>query len=271
MNLTPDSFSDGGALATARDAVARARRLAAEGADALDLGGESTRPGAGRVPESEQIARTVPVIAALRAAGVDLPVTIDTTRSAVARAALDAGADAINDVSGGEDDDAMLPLAAERSCGVILMHRLTLPERDVYSTGYAHEPEYTGGVVHAVRGALSLAVARAGDHGVTPERVLVDPGLGFGKSVSQNAELLLAAPAFEDLAAGVLIGASRKSFLAGGRGLSPDQRDPASVSAAALALARGARCFRVHDVASHRRALDAADARLAPKSLARIG
>jgi len=267
MNLTPDSFSDGGVLATPADAVARAQRLRDEGADALDLGGESTRPGAKRVPEPEQIARTSPVIAAIRAAGVDLPITIDTTRAIVARAALDAGADAVNDVSAGEDDDAMLPLVREHACGVILMHRLTLPERDAYSTDYAHEPKYTSGVVHAVRAALTRAVERADEHGVTPERVLVDPGLGFGKSVRQNAELLVAAPTLAPLAAGVLIGASRKSFLAGDSGLLPEERDPASVAAGVLALASGARCFRVHDVASHRIALDAADALIAQKSL----
>ncbi len=259
MNLTPDSFSDGGELPTREAIVARAQQLADDGADAFDLGGESTRPGAQPVSEDEQIKRTTPSIEAIRAAGVELPITIDTTRANVARAALDAGADAINDVSAATDDPAMLSLAAERQCGLILMHRLTRPERDVYSTEYEHDPDYTGGVVHAVRAALSEKVNRAVSASVERDAILVDPGLGFGKSVAQNAELLCAAGPLSDLGAGVLIGASRKSFLAAESGLPPAKRDEESVAATIVALSHGARCFRVHNVQTHRRALDAAD------------
>jgi len=259
LNVTPDSFSDGGELADARAAAERARRAADEGADVLDVGGESTRPGAAAVSESEQSARVVPAIEAVRAAGVTLPVTVDTTRSAVARAALDAGADAVNDVSGGTDDDAMLPLIAGRRCGIALMHRLTAPARDSYSTAYAREPVYEGGVVRAVRAALAELVARAEAAGVHREAVLVDPGLGFGKNVSQNAALLRAAGSFNELGAGTLVGASRKSFLAAPDGPAPADRDAESVAAAVIGLLSGARAFRVHAVGPHRRALDAAD------------
>ena len=259
LNVTPDSFSDGGELADAHAAAERARRAAGEGADVLDLGGESTRPGASEVSEAEQIARVVPAIEAVRAAGIALPITVDTTRAAVARAALDAGADAVNDVSGGTDDDAMLPLIAERGCGAALMHRLTAPARDSYSTAYAREPAYEGGVVGAVRAALRERVARAEAAGVPREAVLVDPGLGFGKSVAQNASLLREAGSFNGLAAGTLVGASRKSFLAGPDEPAPADRDAESVAAAVIGLLSGARAFRVHAVGPHRRALDAAD------------
>ena len=260
LNATPDSFSDGGELATLAAVVDRARSMASDGADALDVGGESTRPGAARVSEAEQIARTAPAIEAIRGAGITLPITIDTTRAAVARAALEAGADAINDVSGGTEDDEMLPLAASRGCGIILMHRLTTPERDSFSTEYMRAPDYPGGVVRAVRGALEELLGRAVRAGVAPGSVVVDPGIGFGKSVAQNGLLVHSAGVFNELGAGALVGASRKSFLSCGTVTRPAERDAASVGAAALALASGARFFRVHNVSDHRLALDALDA-----------
>jgi len=260
LNVTPDSFSDGGELGSPAAAAERARAMADAGADVLDVGGESTRPGAERVSETEQIARTARAIEAIRAAGIELPVTIDTTRAAVARAALEAGADAINDVSGGADDEAMLPLAGERGCGVILMHRLTTPQRDKFSTEYSSAPAYPGGVVRAVRAALRSLLERAIEHGLGPGSIVVDPGLGFGKSVPQNGLLLRHAGAFGDLGCGALIGASRKSFLSSGNTTRAHERDPASVAAAAVALASGARFFRVHNVGDHRSALDALDA-----------
>ena len=161
LNATPDSFSDGGAHDTAGAALARARRAVDEGADLLDIGGESTRPGAARVDEGEQIARVVPVIGAIRDAGIGVPITVDTTRAAVARAALDAGADAVNDISAMGDDPSMAGLVSSRGCGVVLMHRLTTPERDSYSDAYDEDPEY-GDVVARVSAALGAAVgARA--------------------------------------------------------------------------------------------------------------
>lgn len=260
LNVTPDSFSDGGELPTPQAVAARARDLAEQGADALDIGGESTRPGAEPVSEREQIGRVLPAIAAVRDAGITLPITVDTTRAAVAEAALDAGADAINDVSGGTDDPDLLPLAARRGVGVILMHRLRAPARDAYSTAYAREPVYEGGVIRAVRWALEERVRAARDAGVDGRAIIVDPGVGFGKSVEQNRELIREVRRFHGLGAGVLIGASRKSFLTAGREIPPGRRDPESVGAALAAHVAGAHILRVHDLKWHRRSLDAAAA-----------
>ncbi len=259
MNLTPDSFSDGGELASEASIVERARCLVGHGADALDLGGESTRPGSASVPEAEQITRVVPAIAAIRQAEIVLPITVDTTRAAVAIAALNAGADAVNDVSGGTDDAAMLPMLAKRGAGVILMHRLTVPASDSYSTDYKQSPVYEDGVVAAVDEALGYLFKQAVEAGIVPESILLDPGLGFGKSVEQNNEVLAKVGTFAGRSAGVLVGASRKSFLSPDGRVPPAQRDPLSVQAALTGLAAGARCFRVHNVKAHREVLDKAD------------
>jgi len=256
LNVTPDSFSDGGQLPTPQAAAEHARRLVNDGADVLDIGGESTRPGAVRVSIEEQITRTVPAIEAIHRAGIGVPLTIDTTRAEVARAALEAGADAVNDVSGGTEDEGMLPLVAARSSGIILMHRLAPPDQDVYSTEYQSEPVYEGGVIEHVVRSIGSLVDDALRNGIAAESVLVDPGLGFGKSVTQNLRLLRAADRFQSLGAGVMIGTSRKSFLGGP---SPEERDAASVGAAAAAMACGARCFRVHNVRIHREALNVLD------------
>lgn len=258
LNITPDSFSDGGRFLAPDAALARAVAALNEGADALDIGGESTRPGAPSVPPDEQIARVVPVIRAIRAAGIDAPITIDTTSSLVAAAALDAGADAINDVSAGRDDPAMLPLAAERQCGVILMHRLRAPSDDRFSTNYAAPPDYTdqGGVVRAVRDFLQSRASTALAAGVPRESICIDPGLGFGKSVADNRALIRAMPEFVTTGYPVLFAASRKSFLArmigpSGEREPPAQRVDASVAAALEGFSAGVRLFRVHDVAAH--------------------
>ncbi len=267
LNITPDSFADGGRLATPALAADAARRAADDGADALDLGAESTRPGASRVPAEEQVRRLIPAIGAIRAAGVGLPITIDTTLSAVARAALDAGADAINDVAAGTEDDAMLALAADRACAIVLMHRLAPPTADRFSDRYDAPPEYPGGVVPAVRAFLSERAAAARAAGVPADRVLLDPGLGFGKSVAQNLELLRATPDLAAVGHPVLSALSRKSFVGRvglGRDSDPSERLPATLALSVLHLQAGARIFRVHDIPEHRQALDAAWAALAP-------
>ncbi len=258
LNITPDSFSDGGQFLSPDTALARAVAAMNEGADALDIGGESTRPGAPSVPPDEQITRVVPVIRAIRAAGIDAPITIDTTSARVASAALEAGADAINDVAAGRDDPAMLPLAAERRRGIILMHRLRAPGDDHYSTDYAAPPDYSalGGVVRAVRDFLKSRAAAALAAGVPPESICIDPGLGFGKSVADNRALIRAMPEFVATGYPVLFAASRKSFLArpigpNGEREPPAQRVESSVTAALEALSAGVRLFRVHDVAAH--------------------
>ena len=211
LNVTPDSFSDGGEFSGVREAVAHARRLLDEGACIIDIGGESVRPGARRVRAREQIARVVPVIRGLRRE-TDALISIDTTRSDVAEAALAAGADIINDVSAGTEDERMLPLAVRRRTGLILMHRLRPPEADSYSDRYLDEPVYDD-VVATVRLYLLKRVEAAVRLGIHPAAVVIDPGLGFGKSVSQSYRLI--ATIGELVATGhpVLSAVSRKSLL----------------------------------------------------------
>ncbi len=260
LNITPDSFSDGGAYNAPIQAVDRAKQMLGEGADALDIGGESTRPGAQRIGANEQIARVCPVIESIRAAGITLPITIDTTRAGVARAALDAGADAINDVSAGAEDEGMLALAAERRCGLILMHRERSPELDRFSDQYDHPP-VRGSVTHRVVDALGAARDRAVRAGVAHECIMLDPGLGFGKDVQQNLELIGTTPRLVALGRPVLSALSRKSFVGRislDRDSSPDERLEGTLACSVLHLSGGACAFRVHDVAPHRAALDAA-------------
>jgi dihydropteroate synthase len=263
LNVTPDSFSDGGRLSSVDAAVHAAVQAIADGATGLDVGGESTRPGAESVPAVEQMRRIEPVIRAVRREiGREPVITVDTTQSKVAEAALDAGADAINDVSGGEDDPQMLALAAKRGCGVVLMHRARKPSADVYSHGYGIEPQYEGGVVASVRAKLRELAARAEANGVPRESVVLDPGLGFGKSVGQNLELIMRTREIVDLGYPVLSGVSRKSFVAAAAGIAkerpPIERAFASVGLSLQHLLNGAMLFRVHDVRAHVEALEAA-------------
>ncbi len=266
LNVTPDSFSDGGAWDTVDAAARAAVAMVQDGADGVDVGGESTRPGAASVPADEQIRRVVPVIRAVRAACGDTPViTIDTTLAPVAAAALDAGADAVNDVSGGLDDPALLPLIAARGCGVVLMHRPVRPAADRYSTHEAH-PGATrygrsdgAGVVDVVAGVLAARIDAALAAGVDAQAIVVDPGLGFGKSVEDNLRLIAETPRLCGLGRPVMSALSRKSFTARAAGL-PDQTPPrervhASVGLTLAHVQRGARIVRVHDVAPHVAAL----------------
>ncbi|MDG2032087.1 MAG: dihydropteroate synthase [Phycisphaerales bacterium] len=249
LNVTPDSFHDGGRHDDPESAAAHALRLVEEGADIIDVGGESTRPGAERVEVSEQIRRTQAVIRLLRAKS-DVVLSIDTTRAAVAEAAIEAGADLINDVSAGAEDPRILEVAAARACGLVLMHRVRPPEQDAWSDSYPQEPDFgPDGVVVAVSRYLAERVDVAIAAGVPRESIAIDPGLGFGKSVRQNLQLLEALPELVGLGAPVLVGASRKSFVgavAGGGG--PEARLSGSLAAAALAAHSGAAVIRSHDV-----------------------
>ena len=264
LNLTPDSFSDGGDLPSTESAVAAAQAAIRDGASMLDIGGESTRPGAQRIPAQEQIRRVVPAILAIRRQSPAIPISIDTTLAPVAQAAIDAGADAINDVAAGLEDPAMLPLAASRGVGLILMHRLRTPDRDRFSDQYAVPPEYPGaeGVVGAVREFLLTRAAAAVNAGVSAACIAVDPGLGFGKTVEQNLELIRGTPRLAELGFPVLSALSRKSFAARAAGLGPETpakaRVEASLGLSVAHLYAGARLFRVHDVRAHRDALIAA-------------
>lgn len=260
LNVTPDSFADGGEYTDIGSALDRAKRAIDEGADMLDIGGESTRPGADRVRVDEQQRRVIPVIEAIRSAGIDVPISIDTTRAAVARAALEAGADAVNDVSAMTEDPEMLGLIVEQSCGVVLMHRMTTPDKDSYSDQYVDSPEYSD-VVAEVRGVLGQQARLLIDAGVERNRIVVDPGLGFGKSVEDNLRLINRTHEILELGYPVMSGLSRKSFVgraALGRDSEPWERVEASVGMSVVHLQCGARIFRVHDVQNHRAALDGA-------------
>ena len=265
LNVTPDSFSDGGELPTPAAAAAAAERAIEAGAVGVDVGGESTRPGAEPVGVEEQIRRVVPAIEAIRRAiGVMAAVSIDTRSPAVAAAAIDAGADIINDVSAGRDDEGMLPLAAARGVGLILMHRLAPARQDRYSDRYDAPPDYSGagGVVQAVRAFLAERARAAQAAGVSAGRIVIDPGLGFGKTVEQNLELIAGTPELSSMHLPVLSALSRKSFTARAAGLGPEtlprDRLAATIGLSVAHLLSGARVFRVHDVGEHVEALGAA-------------
>lgn len=259
LNVTPDSFSDGGDHLDPTLAVDAALRMIADGASIIDIGGESTRPGAQRVDAEEQKRRTLPVIEQLRAK-TDVPISIDTTLASVARAALDAGATIINDVAAGREDGAILELAAERGCGLILMHRRARPEADSFSHEYRDKPRYDD-VVEEVAAFLrerAEAVQRAG---LAAECICLDPGLGFGKTVEQNFELIAHMDALCALGYPVLCAASRKSFIGAVTDVeSPADRVIGSTAVSVSCLQSGVRLFRVHDVAAHREAIAVAEA-----------
>ena len=254
VNVTPDSFSDGGQFTGPEEAAQFALQLVEEGATVIDIGGESTRPGAARVDAEEQVRRVVPVIARVRSRS-GVAITVDTASAAVAEAALEAGADAINDVSAGCEDPAMFALVARRGAGLVLMHRLAPPGEDSYSDRYAEAPIYDD-VVREVASFLLMRAELAMAAGVARESIVLDPGLGFGKSVAQNYELLARTSELVALGMPVLVGASRKSFLGAVSGRAdPEQRIIGSVVAAVAAYGGGARIIRAHDVGAHREAL----------------
>ena len=255
VNCTPDSFSDGGRWRDTDHAVDGALEMLG-GAVGVDVGGESTRPGAERVDAETQCARVLPVIEGIRRQSQQ-PITIDTTLASVAEAALDAGATAINDVAAGTEDEAMFDLAAERQCGLVLMHRLHPPEADSYSTAYAQPPAYED-VAADVLTWLGHRASAAEAAGVDPACICIDPGLGFGKSVEQNWALIAASDRFVATGRPVLAAASRKSFIgAVAGGGAPEALDEASAVVTAIQYMLGLRLFRVHSVSQHDAALEA--------------
>ena len=236
VNVTPDSFSDGGRYFEVKAAVAHARRLVDEGADLVDIGGESTRPGAAPVAEEEELRRVLPVLEKLH----DIPVSVDTRRPAVMRAFLEAGASMINDVQALAARGALEAVAQSR-CAVCLMHKKGEPAT------MQQDPHYDD-VVGEVKAFLKEAVARAKGAGIAASRMVVDPGFGFGKTTQHNLQLLRALSRFEDLGAPLLAGLSRKSTLGKLTGRPVDERLAGSLAMALLALLGGARILRVHDV-----------------------
>ncbi len=258
INVTPDSFSDGGQLGSTEAAIAHGERLMADGSRLLDVGGESTRPGAAAVPVKEEIGRVVPVIAGLVKRGLG-PVSVDTRKAEVARAALDAGGGAavINDVSGLRFDAELANVAAAAQAGVILMHMRGTPATMDDLARYEH-------VAAEVAAELAAVAAKAAERGIAPERIVVDPGFGFAKTATHNFRLLDELATIVALGYPVAVGLSRKRFLGAATGRPVEDRDRATAVACALAWERGARLFRVHDVALTREALALASATTNP-------
>ncbi len=243
LNVTPDSFSDGGEFNTLEAARDRARYLAQVGADLLDVGGQSTRPGATIISLEEELARTIPVIQALRAE-LDTPISIDTTRATVAAAAVAAGADLVNDVSGGQDDPEMFPTVARLGVPYVLMHRRGTPQTMQQQTEYQ---DLVGEILEFLQRQRAQAVAA----GILAQNLIFDPGLGFAKTADQSFDLIRATPRFRALGQPILLGPSRKSFL--GYLLNrpePKERLWGTAAACCGAIAYGADLLRVHDVAA---------------------
>ena len=256
VNVTPDSFSDGGHFFEAEAAIGHGLRLAGEGADILDVGGESTRPGADPVTVGEELRRVLAVVEALSASGHR--VSVDTMKLEVARATLEAGATAVNDVSAFRFAPELAGLVADRGADCCLMHMLGEPRT------MQADPRYDD-VVSDVRAFLEERLAFAVAEGVPEERVWLDPGIGFGKTVEHNLELLRRLDEIAAIGRPVVIGTSRKSFLAKVSGDSGgDDRLPGTIATSVLALERGASIFRVHDVAPVAAALKVAAATVAP-------
>jgi dihydropteroate synthase len=242
VNVTPDSFSDGGRFAEPGAAVAQALRLAEEGADLVDVGGESTRPGARPVPADEEARRVVPVVEALRARGFPLPISVDTSKGAVARAALAAGADLVNDVTAVGDPE-LGRAAAEAGAAVVLMHTRGTPA-DMQSWA-----RY-GDVAAEIAAELEAALARAAAAGIARERTILDPGIGFAKTAEQSVEALARIGELRRLGRPLLVGPSRKSFIGKLTGAPAGDRLPGTLAAVTACVLAGVEILRVHDVAA---------------------
>jgi dihydropteroate synthase len=250
VNVTPDSFSDGGAFGDTAGAIAHGGKLIADGADIIDVGGESTRPGAGVVPVKEEAARVLPVVRALAGA---VTVSVDTYKAAVAAAALDAGAEVVNDVSGGTLDPEILRVVAQHGAYLIVGHLRGTPAQMQTQARYID-------VVEDVKRELHERVEAAVRAGVAAGRILVDPGLGFAKSGVHNLALLARLGELGALGCPIVVGASRKSFLGALTGRGVDEREIATAAADTAAVLAGAAVVRVHDVAAQRDAITVADA-----------
>ena len=243
LNVTPDSFSDGGDFLSPEDALKQAEKLIDEGADVLDIGGESSRPGGTRVGEDEELNRVLPVIEAV-AKRFDIPISVDTTRSAVAQAALASGAEIVNDISGLRFDQNIAMLAADAGAGLVLMH-----SRGSFETLHSQPP--VEDIISEVIGGLYTSIGIAKNNGVADEQIAVDIGLGFGKTFEQNLELIakLGKIVAEFKEYPVVAGASRKSFIGKILGNAPaGERLGGSLAAAIVAVINGAKILRVHDV-----------------------
>ncbi|MCL5105226.1 MAG: dihydropteroate synthase [Armatimonadetes bacterium] len=252
LNITPDSFSDGGVFQDPSKAVKRGLEMAAQGADIIDIGGESTRPGSDTIPAEVEVERVVPAVKEL-ALKLDIPISIDTYKAEVARAALDAGALIVNDISAATFDDAMPSLIAERRCPAILMHIKGMP-KDMQAN-----PEYVD-LMGEVSGYLRKRVRALMEAGVDERFLIIDPGIGFGKTPEHNLELLRRLREFTSIGRPILVGTSRKATIGKVLGLPPEERLEGTAATVALAIANGADIVRVHDVKEMVRVARMADA-----------
>lgn len=248
LNLTPDSFSNGGIYSSIQEAVAAAEMMVSEGADIIDIGGESTRPGAELVSVQEELARIMPVIETL-AGRVGVPISVDTWKAEVAGAALKAGAEIVNDISAMTFDPGMTETVAGSGAAVVLMHNRGKPSEMQKNTDYSE-------VVSEVWAFLDARIEAAVSAGIDAERIVIDPGIGFGKSVSGNLELLRKLRNFESLHRPILVGTSRKSFIGAVLGREVSDRVFGTAASVAVSMMNGASIFRVHDVMAIRDTVD---------------
>jgi len=248
LNLTPDSFSDGNSYRSIREAVAAAEKMVVEGADIIDIGGESTRPGAEPVSAREELERVLPVIGKL-AGRLDVPISIDTWKSEVAAGAIAAGAEIVNDISAMTFDPSMAETVAESGAAVVLMHSRGRPTEMQNNTVYAD-------IVAEIMAFLEERIKNAISAGIAAERIVVDPGIGFGKSVAGNLAIVRRLGEFQGLNRPLLIGTSRKSFIGAALGREVSARVFGTAATVAVSMMNGASIFRVHDVAAMRDTVD---------------
>ena len=252
LNITPDSFSDGGAYLDTNTAVAHAKKMIADGATMLDIGGESSRPGAEPVPTDVQINRVLPVIQELKSAELDIPISIDTTKAVVAQQALEAGAHIINDITALRGDIEMAEVASDMAAGVVLMHMKGTPRT------MQHSPQYKD-VVKEIYDNLEKWISYAISKGIEPNRIMIDPGIGFGKTTEQNIQILKKLRVFKQLNKPILIGTSRKSFIGNLLDLPIKQRLEGTIATVCWSIAQGVDIVRVHDVKAISRAVKMTD------------
>ncbi len=252
LNITPDSFSDGGAYLDTNTAVAHAKKMIADGATMLDIGGESSRPGAEPVPTDVQINRVLPVIRELKSAELDIPISIDTTKAVVAQQALEAGAHIINDITALRGDIEMAEVASDMAAGVVLMHMKGTPRT------MQHSPQYKD-VVKEIYDNLEKWISYAISKGIEPNRIMIDPGIGFGKTTEQNIQILKKLRVFKQLNKPILIGTSRKSFIGNLLDLPIKQRLEGTIATVCWSIAQGVDIVRVHDVKAISRAVKMTD------------
>jgi dihydropteroate synthase len=251
INVTPDSFSDGGLYCNGDQAIQRGMELVSQGADIIDIGGESTRPGSESVSPEEECSRVLPVISGLRKM-TDAWISIDTTKSAVASAALDAGADFINDISALRFDPKMIPLAAEKDVPVILMHMKGTPKT-------MQDAPFYKDVLREINAFFEERIAGAVDGGIKREKIILDPGIGFGKRLEDNLVLINNLQTFHDHQRPMLVGVSRKSFIGKTLNLDVENRLEGTIASALLSIVNGAHILRIHDVEAIKRAVHMAE------------